>query len=85
MKSFTSGEFSQDVSAAKCAAQDGPVFITERGEPAFVLLSIDDYQALTVGGQSLQQVFSQLPNTDAIDAEFPTAKGNVARAAKLPD
>ncbi len=85
MESFTSEEFSRDVSAAKCAAQEGPVFITDRGKPSFVLLSIDEYQTLTGGGQSVQEVFSQLPNTDAIEAEFPAAMGNVARAAKLSD
>lgn len=40
---FSSRDFTRDVSAAKRAAADGPVFITDRGRPAFALLKIDDY------------------------------------------
>lgn len=40
-------EFNQDVSAAKRAAAAGPVIITDRGQPAFVLLAIDDYRRLS--------------------------------------
>jgi len=40
---FSSRDFTRDVSAAKRAAIDGPVFITDRGRPAFALLKIDDY------------------------------------------
>jgi prevent-host-death family protein len=44
---LSSREFNQDSSGAKKAAKDGPVFITDRGKPAHVLLSIEDYQKLT--------------------------------------
>ncbi|AAW59752.1 hypothetical protein GOX2688 (plasmid) [Gluconobacter oxydans 621H] len=44
---FSSREFNQDTSRAKKAAVEGPVFITDRGKPAHVLLSIDDYRRLT--------------------------------------
>ena len=43
---LSSREFNQDASGAKKAAKQGPVFITDRGRPAHVLLSIDDYQRL---------------------------------------
>ncbi len=43
----SSREFNQDTSGAKKAAKRGPVFITDRGEPAHVLLSIEDYAQLT--------------------------------------
>ena len=46
----SSREFNQDTSRAKKAAKLGPVFITDRGQPAHVLLSIDEYRKLT-GGQ----------------------------------
>src|SRR5699024_11994745 len=39
-------QFNQDVSAAKRQAVQGPVVITDRGEPAFVLVSIADYEAM---------------------------------------
>ena len=43
---FTSREFNRDVSAAKRAAANGPVIVTDRGQPAYVLLGIDDYRRL---------------------------------------
>ena len=44
---LTSRELNQDIGRAKRAAQHGPVFITDRGKPAHVLLSIDEYLRLT--------------------------------------
>jgi prevent-host-death family protein len=44
---LSSREFNHDVSAAKRAAASGPVVITERGHPAHVLMSIEDYRRLT--------------------------------------
>lgn len=43
----SSREFNQDTSSAKRAARKGPVFITDRGRPAHVLLTIEEYDALT--------------------------------------
>lgn len=50
---LTSREFNQDTSRAKKAADVGPVFITDRGRPAHVLLSIDHYRRLAGSGQSI--------------------------------
>lgn len=44
---LSSREFNQGASDAKRAANKGPVFITDRGKPAHVLLSFEDYQSLT--------------------------------------
>lgn len=43
---FSSRNFTRDVSAAKRAAALGPVFITDRGRPSFALLKIEDYYQL---------------------------------------
>lgn len=43
---FSSREFNQDTSRAKRATESGPVYITDRGRPAHVLLSFDAYQEL---------------------------------------
>jgi len=43
----SSREFNQHSSEAKKAASLGPVFITDRGRPAHVLMSFEDYQRLT--------------------------------------
>ena len=41
-----SGELNQDANRALQAASKGPVFIADRGQPAHVLLTIEDYQKL---------------------------------------
>jgi prevent-host-death family protein len=46
---LSSREFNQDASKAKKAAKAGPVFITDRGRPAHVLLTFADYQSITGG------------------------------------
>jgi prevent-host-death family protein len=47
MKVIASREFNQDVSQAKRAARLEPVFITDRGKPTHVLMSIDAFRQLT--------------------------------------
>ena len=41
---YTSRQFDQNTSLAKKAALTGPVFITDRGRPAHVLLTYDEYK-----------------------------------------
>lgn len=46
MTTMSARDFNRDVSAAKRAASAGPVVITDRGKPAYVLLSFEDYRRL---------------------------------------
>lgn len=39
-------EFNQNTSSAKKAADDGPVIITDRGKPAYVLMSNAEYERI---------------------------------------
>lgn len=70
---FTSHEFNQDVSTAMKAAHEGPVFITDRGKPAHVLLSIDEYMRLTNKSPSIVELLS----TPAADIDFEPPNANV--------
>ena len=67
----TSREFNQDVSKIKRAAMNGPVFITDRGHPAHVLLSIEDYQKLT---EIKENIIDLIAMPDATDINFKPAK-----------
>ena len=71
---LSSREFNQDTSRAKKAAQYGPVFITDRGEPAHVLLSIEDYRKLT-GGQ--RNIADALAMPGDVDIEFDPPRLNI--------
>ena len=66
---MTSREFNQDASRAKKAAADGPVFITDRGEPAHVLLSIEDYRKLTGNEMTVADAIGQADGQDC-DTDF---------------
>jgi len=66
MHSISSREFNQDVSKAKRAAEQGPVFITDRGTPAHVLLTIEEYHKLVKKEESVAAVLS-MPESAEID------------------
>ncbi len=68
---ITSREFNQDVSKTKRASSNGPVFITDRGHPAHVLLTIEDYQHLT---KTKDSIVTLLAMPDAADIEFEPPK-----------
>lgn len=67
MTTMSAREFDQDVSAAKREAAQGPVVITDRGEPAFVLLSIEEFRRL---GADRVELADRLSMDDDIDIEF---------------
>lgn len=79
---ISSRQFNQHASDAKKAANKGPVFITDRGQPAHVLLSIEDYRRLAGGQMTLADALAQ-HGTAEIDFEPPRVEG-LYRAAQLP-
>ena len=64
---ISSREFNQAASEAKRAANIGPVFITDRGRPAHVLLSFEDYQRLT---RQRRNIADALAMPGSADIEF---------------
>ena len=79
---ISSREFNQDASGAKKAASKGPVVITDRGRPAHVLLTIEDYRRLAGTGLTLLDAIAQ---ADAKDFDFdpPRLSGPLYRPADL--
>lgn len=67
---ISSRDFNQDVSQAKRAAEAGPVFITDRGRPAYVLLRHEAYRRLAGESQSIRQLLDQPGIEDIEDIEF---------------
>lgn len=77
---LSSRDFNQHASEAKKAADKGPVFITDRGRPAHVLLSIEDYRKLAGGRITLAEAVAQ-PGVPDVDFDPPP----VADLHRLPD
>jgi len=79
---LSSREFNQDTGRAKKAAKKGPVFITDRGRPAHVLLTIEEFQKLTGGQASIVDMLA-MPGGADIEFEPPRLRGPVSRSADL--
>jgi prevent-host-death family protein len=78
---LSSREFNQHASDAKRAANSGPVFITDRGRPAHVLLSIEDYRRLTNSRQKIADLLA-MPGTEDVELEIPPRR-DLSRSVDL--
>lgn len=79
---FSSREFNQDASKAKKAASNGPVFITDRGRPSHVLLTIEEYQQIT-GNQTNIVDLLAMPGGGDVDFEPSRVSDDLYRPADL--
>jgi prevent-host-death family protein len=66
MKVVSSREFNQDVSQAKRLAKLEPVFVTDRGRPTHVLMSIETFRQLTSKNETIVDL---LAAPDSIDLD----------------
>jgi prevent-host-death family protein len=73
---LSSREFNQDASRAKRAAKSGPVFITDRGRPAHVLLTIEEYQKIKGKWESILDLLA-MPDADLVEFEPPRLGGEI--------
>lgn len=71
---LSSREFNQDTSRAKKAAAEGPVFITDRGRTAHVLLSIEEYRRLA---HHPRKIADALAMPEAADIAFDPPRANI--------
>ena len=78
IKTITSRELNQDVARAKRATKSGPVFITIRGKPAHVLLSIEDYRRLAEERRNLADALS-MAGLGEIDLNPPRLRIEIPR------
>ena len=67
---LSSREFNQHASEAKRAANNGPVFITDRGTAAHVLLSYKEYLRITQGHQKIADLLA-MPGIEDIEFDIP--------------
>ena len=67
---LSSRQFNQDASKAKKAARTGPVFITDRGKPAHVLLTFGEYKKITGGHTKIADLLA-MPGIEDIELDLP--------------
>jgi prevent-host-death family protein len=79
---ISSREFNQDVSRAKRAADEGPVIITDRGQPAYVLLRHEAYKRLAGGGPNILELLG-MPGGEDIEFDPPRLGGGIFRVPDL--
>jgi prevent-host-death family protein len=80
MVTMTSREFNRHASEAKKAALTAPVFITVRGRPEYVLLSIEEYRNLTKRNISILEQLST-SGIDTISIEISPSQDLVRTAS----
>lgn len=73
---MSSREFNHDAGKAKKAAETGPVFITDRGEPKYVLLSVHEFRRLSKTSVSIVEMLA-MPAAADIKFEPETLPGNL--------
>jgi prevent-host-death family protein len=71
---LSSPAFDQDTGGAKKAAENGPVFITDDGQPVHVLLTIADYRKLKGSEPTIADLLGS-PETADIDFDPPRFSG----------
>ncbi|MBO9626493.1 MAG: type II toxin-antitoxin system prevent-host-death family antitoxin [Microbacterium sp.] len=82
MFTMTAREFNQSVAHAQRVADGEPVLITKRGEPAYVLLNIAEYERLApdrgAAPRSLLDVIEPLPEGADPDDLFGEIMAEIA-------
>ena len=80
---ISSREFNHDVGGAKRAAETGPVIVTDRGTPAYVLLRYEDYRRLA--GHADRNILDLLDHPESAGIEFdpPDLGREIFRPADL--
>ncbi|WP_336777045.1 type II toxin-antitoxin system prevent-host-death family antitoxin [Pantoea sp. USHLN256] len=71
---ISSRAFNQEVSRAKKAAEEGPVYITDRGNPAHVLLTFEAYKKLTGSNRS---IVDSLAMPEGVDIDFEPERATI--------
>jgi prevent-host-death family protein len=79
---ISSREFNHDISRAKRAADRGPVVITDRGKPAYVLLRHDAYRRLLGKSPTIRDLLGQ-PGAEDIEFDPPRFGAGLFRPPSL--
>jgi PHD/YefM family antitoxin component YafN of YafNO toxin-antitoxin module len=82
MTTLTSREFNQGIARAKRAAKQGPVIITDRGRPAYVLMRHDTFRRLSQKAHGIRSLLSH-PESEDVAFDPPRLGEAVLRLAEV--
>ena len=77
---MTSREFNQDTARAKREAVQAPVFITDRGKPTHVLLTVEAYERLAKPRKTIGEL---LHWPGAADVELPLPERRIEQFREI--
>ncbi|MDF7776366.1 type II toxin-antitoxin system Phd/YefM family antitoxin [Sphingomonas sp. AOB5] len=77
MRVISSRDFNQDVSNAKRIARLEPVFVTDRGKPTHVLMSISAFRQLTGERESIADLLAMPGAVADIDPPVVESWGRI--------
>jgi PHD/YefM family antitoxin component YafN of YafNO toxin-antitoxin module len=78
MSTMSSQEFNRNPTSAKRKADEGPVYVTEHGRPAYVVINIDEYRRLK--GEPETDLVTALQMDEYHDVELPPVKIDIRGA-----
>ncbi len=81
---LSSREFNKDTGRAKKAATKGPVIITDRGKPAHVLLTFDQYRELSGKKKTILELLA-MPDMPDFEFDPPRLGTELVRPADLSE
>ncbi|GAB3759621.1 type II toxin-antitoxin system Phd/YefM family antitoxin [Microlunatus parietis] len=78
MSIMSSQEFNRNPTSAKRKADEGPVYVTEHGKPAYVVINIDEYRRLK--GAPKVDLVTRLQMDEYHDVEIPPVEMDIKGA-----
>lgn len=78
MSTMSSQEFNRNPTSAKRKADEGPVYVTEHGKPAYVVINIDEYRRLK--GEPKVDLVTRLQMDEYQDVEIPPVEMDIKGA-----
>ena len=79
---ISSRSFNRDIGKAKKAARTGPVIITDRDQPAYVLMNIEQYRKVTGTKKNILDLLA-LPGAEDIEFTPPRMQDKTFEPADL--
>jgi len=82
INTVSSRKFNQDISKIKQSANNGPIFVTNRGHATHVLMTIEEYYKITGKNENIVDLLA-MPNDIEIDFDPPKLQDKLIKQVDL--